>query len=217
MKTLPQLTDADLQRFWKRVSKSDGCWICNANPAEKYARMRFNGVSYLAHVLSYLMVHRVIGDGDEICHKCNTPRCVRPDHLEAKSHSHNMRYMVEAGRNNPARGQQQHCSKFTDEEIPSVREAICSGKISINDVAKQRGTSFQCVYQMAVGNTWNHVGGPLLSKREVRDLSKEEVWDIRIRCKNGEKQSEVAASYQIWPAVVSNIVRGVKRKDVPMP
>ncbi len=48
-----------------------------------------------------------IPDGLAVCHLCNNPACVRPDHLEVGTRSHNMRYSILHGNNKQSR--KTHC------------------------------------------------------------------------------------------------------------
>ena len=94
----------DIKWFWGRVdvSRSDtGCWEFG-NPKSKntYHRITFGGKQYMSHRLSYEIANGKIPDGMFICHTCDNPRCVNPDHLYAGTHKDNARDCVERGRRN---------------------------------------------------------------------------------------------------------------------
>jgi hypothetical protein len=88
-----------LERFEFYVVRStdpDGCWIwggaVNTREAGRdYGYIWDGSRKMLAHRWSYEHFVRPIPDGLEIDHTCETPRCVRPDHLEAVSHPVNVK------------------------------------------------------------------------------------------------------------------------------
>jgi hypothetical protein len=71
-------------RFWPKVKKGDGCWLWQASLDRKgYGTIRRkDGESTLrAHRVSFEIAFGPIPAGMCVLHKCDTPRCVRPDHL----------------------------------------------------------------------------------------------------------------------------------------
>lgn len=86
-----------LERFWEKVSPepNSGCWLWTAAD---------NGVGYgllggggrnkknvLAHRFSYEVHKGPIPHGMVLDHKCRTPSCVNPDHLDPVTHRENCR------------------------------------------------------------------------------------------------------------------------------
>jgi hypothetical protein len=79
-----------LERFEFYVTRStnpDGCWIwdgaVNSTEAGRDYGLLWDGTrQWLAHRWSYQHFIGPIVDGLVIDHTCETPRCVRPDHLE---------------------------------------------------------------------------------------------------------------------------------------
>lgn len=70
-------------RFWANVAKGDGCWLWTAalNKAG-YGRFASGTKNLFAHRVSWEMANgRPIPRGKYACHRCDTPACVRPDHL----------------------------------------------------------------------------------------------------------------------------------------
>ncbi len=69
------------ERFWHRVQKTEHCWLWTGTKLSLgYGILSVAGKSVRAHRFSYEM-HRGSTTGKMVCHKCDTPLCVNPDHL----------------------------------------------------------------------------------------------------------------------------------------
>lgn len=88
------------ERFWAKVNKTDSCWLwlgsLNSNGR---GQLWVNGKSMVAPRLSWTMHRGPIPSGLLVCHKCDNPSCVNPDHLELGDQKKNMQDCADRGRN----------------------------------------------------------------------------------------------------------------------
>lgn len=130
-----------LDRFWAKVDRSGGCWIwIGCRGSRNYGWFSYNGRMVAAHRFSYELAYGPIPDGLFCCHHCDTPPCVRPDHLFVADHVANMSDMRMKGRSakGDMNGTRQHAdrvvfgerhgrAKLTDGQIDEIRSKKASG------------------------------------------------------------------------------------------
>jgi hypothetical protein len=96
------LTDRLVQRFWRRVSVTDTCWLwTGARRRDGYGVMTSGkrGTPIVAvHQLSFLLHRGPIPTGRWVLHTCDVRHCVRPEHLWAGTALDNYQDMRSKGR-----------------------------------------------------------------------------------------------------------------------
>ncbi len=97
-------------RFWDKVVKSDECWEWQgAHDPRGYGFIGApgGGKNLLAHRVSWELHNGAIPQGRYVLHRCDNPRCVRPDHLFLGTHADNMADRQAKGRQAQGDGQGQ--------------------------------------------------------------------------------------------------------------
>ena len=100
----PLVTDAIRERFWSKVRTGDGCWEWIAGLDDKgYGLFKLDGRMWKSQRVSWLL-HDADPGAAMVLHKCDNPKCVRPDHLFLGTHSENMADCARKGRLNVQNG-----------------------------------------------------------------------------------------------------------------
>lgn len=104
----------EVERFWSYVQKADGdaCWLfIGARGTGRTAYQRFvtnDRRSVGANRYAYEITFGPLKPGEFACHRCDNPRCVRPDHLFAGTNADNIMDAYSKGRVRvPKRGRRQ--------------------------------------------------------------------------------------------------------------
>ena len=88
--------------FWRLINNTtidQGCWNWTAyKNNEGYGRLRAGGEKVLAHRLSYSIFKGEIAEGLFVCHTCDNPACINPEHLFLGTHQDNVSDCVAKGR-----------------------------------------------------------------------------------------------------------------------
>jgi hypothetical protein len=72
----------DVDRFWAKVERGEGCWRWRGGRTGRYGAFRFAGRGDLAHRVSWVLSHPEENlDGFMVQQTCCEPLCVRFDHL----------------------------------------------------------------------------------------------------------------------------------------
>jgi hypothetical protein len=73
---------AELEAHIEREPNS-GCWLWNGghNRIRGYGHLHFRGRQERAHRASWIAMRGPIPPGIFVCHHCDTPECVNPNHL----------------------------------------------------------------------------------------------------------------------------------------
>lgn len=88
--------EATQKRFWGKVEKVPftTCWLWTGSTDGRYGQFWVGpdrrGSRIKAHRASWMMTHGFLSDDIYVLHKCDTPPCVRPDHLFLGGSKENM-------------------------------------------------------------------------------------------------------------------------------
>lgn len=141
-----------IQRFWQKVDKSGECWLwrgARANRRYQTTSAWFNGRFASASRVSWEIANGPIPEAMYVCHKCDNPLCVRPDHLFLGTPGDNVRDMIRKGR------QPSWIGKLTAEQVLAIR--ALAGTVSQREIARQYGVDQSLVCRIINNAVWRHV------------------------------------------------------------
>lgn len=154
-----ELTQELIDRFnakWELVGS--GCFEWTASKAGRgYGQIKIPKTrrQEYAHRLAYRIYHGEIPDDKEVCHKCDNPACVNPDHLFLGSRKENAEDM--AAKMRSLYGSRNPNSKLSDASVRKIRVLLAEGKMSQEKIARLFGTSQMNVSRIKRGIYWKHI------------------------------------------------------------
>lgn len=142
------------ERLWTRVTRGDGCWEWQgAKTRDGYGVLRgANGKQLRAHRASWLLTFGEIPEGMRVCHHCDNPICVRPEHLFLGSDLDNAADKIAKGRD--ARGVKNGASKLSGDAARSIVDLYARGGETYETLAKRFGVCITTVFYVLRGHRW---------------------------------------------------------------
>lgn len=142
--------------FMDKVSPepNSGCWLwAGSSNADGYGHFGVGGSGKVrkAHRVSYEHHHGEIPPGMLVCHKCDNPACVNPEHLFLGTPRENSEDRDHKGRQ--ALGIENGKAVLNDALVKYIRETPLSERVIANQLGVSRGT----VNAVRSRRTWNHV------------------------------------------------------------
>lgn len=154
--------------FWRRVNK-DGpihpilqtkCWLWIASLYKKTNYGQFR--QERAHRVVYRLTYGTIPEGLFVCHHCDNPSCVNPEHLFLGTAQDNMDDKMKKGRKGdsgtktPPIGEKNNKAKLTEKQVLRIRKDLEDGD-TIKYLANKYGVHKTTISYIKNRKTWRHI------------------------------------------------------------
>ena len=146
------------ERFESKFTKSDGCWEWEAGKVRNgYGTFRIAERKQRAHRVAYQLYVGEIPDGMYVCHRCDNPSCVNPEHLFLGTNADNVHDRENKGRGKYVipdnSGEKNSSAKLTCAQVVEIWARHSDGERVVN-LAKEFGVSQSAIYKIVYGLTW---------------------------------------------------------------
>ncbi|AMG90823.1 HNH endonuclease [Bordetella bronchiseptica] len=145
-----------LERFLSKVERAEGCWQWKgAKKATGYGNFYLDRKYIGAHCASFRLLVGDIPAGMYVCHTCDTPSCVNPEHLFLGTPAENQADMARKGRAVGMRqgGEHHPMAKLTIAQVNEIRARRAAGE-KLKDLARSFGVSESNVSVVANCRSW---------------------------------------------------------------
>ena len=135
-------------RHWMAEPNS-GCWLwMSACDKDGYGLLRHEKKNIRAHRASYQMYTGNIPAGQFVCHRCDLPSCVNPDHLFLGTNSDNQKDASRKGRHAHQR--------LSIDDVVDIKRSVSLGMTQAS-MCRKYGLSDGHISQIISGGRWSHV------------------------------------------------------------
>lgn len=144
------------QRFWGKVNKTETCWLWTGSKgSDGYGITTVGHTKLRASRVSWELANGPIPEGLSVLHHCDTPLCVRPDHLFLGTRADNARDKVTKGRQ--PRGESHRGAKLTDQYVREIRQHYDDGIFSMRHIGRIYGVSAEVIRRIVYRRGWTHI------------------------------------------------------------
>lgn len=158
--------NSEAYRFLSKVEIDNvtGCWNWKNSVRRDYGRFKLYGKFEGAHRMAYLLFKGPINENMLICHNCDNPRCVNPEHLFQGTYQDNAIDAYQKGRmvlpENSAYFKEGHIPGnrlLSEDIIRLIREDISEGMLSLVKIAKRHNVKYQTVRDIKSGRSYINI------------------------------------------------------------
>jgi len=138
-----------------------GCWEWQAYKNEAgYAIMSLNNKTTRVHRIAYELYNESkIPNGLIVCHSCDNPCCINPEHLWLGTHADNVNDKVNKGRamGGSNKGEINPQRILNEYEVLEIREKYSTGNYTQEELGTEYSVSRSAIKMVVNRNNWKHI------------------------------------------------------------
>lgn len=141
-----------------------GCWLWRGSRSDRgYGLMKAYKKQVYAHRVSWAVFNGRSPRGLCICHTCDEPQCVNPEHLWSGTRADNNRDMELKGRRanapakNPRKGTDASWSILSERQVAWIRQQRRDTGARYSSLAYALNVPVRTVSNAATGFSWKHL------------------------------------------------------------
>lgn len=131
-----------------------GCHLFYGTPDHSgYGKFKWRGVQIFAHRTAWELTFGPIPPGLCVCHRCDNPPCVNPDHLFLGTRYDNNKDRSRKGRTSRMPGSKHWHAKITEEQARQIQQSTLPGPelMSLYKLSKAQ------ISAIRTGRSWKHL------------------------------------------------------------
>lgn len=141
----------------KIEKKENGCWEWQRfKTYQGYGWSAIKEKTMSAHRHSYIIFKGEIPEDKFVCHKCDNPGCINPDHLFLGTQKENMLDKSRKKRCQNTKGSLHPLSRFNENDIVKMKKLYKKG-LSQTKIAKIYKCDQSHISRIMANKSWSHV------------------------------------------------------------
>lgn len=148
-----------IEDLYNHIKDVNGCWEWQRSIDNSgYGRVNIDGKIWLTHRLSWTIHNGPIpkttsGRGMSVCHKCDNPKCINPDHLFLGTDKDNVHDAIHKNRRADQKGMNNPNRILTEQDVRDIRSMPGPHRV----IAARYGVSKYCIDEIRARTTWKHI------------------------------------------------------------